>query len=97
MTPHSLTLDIVLILFSFISYAGCQSSPAPTVEVPQGTIVGTTTTLSSATAAVDKFLGIPYAITPPERFEPPEPVQESDEIINATQWRDRCFEQTSGL
>ncbi|PLB48413.1 Carboxylesterase [Aspergillus steynii IBT 23096] len=96
MTPYSLTLGLVLFLFSFIRYADCQASPVPTVVVPQGTIIGTATTLPSATAAINKFLGIPYAISPPERFEPPEPVEESDDTITATQWRNKCFEQTNG-
>ncbi|KAK1148508.1 hypothetical protein N8T08_009514 [Aspergillus melleus] len=96
MTPYSIIFSLFFFFFSFTKYAVCQTNPAPTVVVPQATIVGTTTTLPSATAVVNKFLGIPFAISPPDRFEPPEPVEDSDDTIHATQWRDRCFEMTSG-
>ncbi|KAI9038834.1 Carboxylesterase [Aspergillus affinis] len=96
MTPYSVTLGLLLLFCAFIEYVDCQTNPAPTVVIPQATIIGTTTTLPTATAAINKFLGIPYAISPPDRFEPPEPVEDSDDTIRATQWRDRCFEQTSG-
>ena len=40
----------------------------PTVSIDSGRIIGTQTALPSATAPVNKFLGIPYA-APPVRFE----------------------------
>ena len=54
---------------------GVTAAPAPanpTVTCSQGTIIGTTTSLPSATIGVNKYLGIPFADTPPKRFLPPE-------------------------
>lgn len=48
---------------------------APTAVVEGGGVVGTSTTLPSATAPVNKFLGVPFAASPPLRFAPPQPVK----------------------
>lgn len=47
----------------------------PTATVDGGVIVGTTTRVHGATAAVDKFLGIPFAEAPvgSKRFAVPKP------------------------
>jgi carboxylesterase type B len=42
----------------------------PTATIAAGVIVGTTTSLPSAPAAVHKYLGVPFA-APPTRFQPP--------------------------
>ncbi|KAF2648109.1 alpha/beta-hydrolase [Lophiostoma macrostomum CBS 122681] len=51
-------------------------SATPTATIANGRIIGTTTSVagSTATAAVNKFLGIPYAAAPTgdARFEPPQ-------------------------
>lgn len=51
------------------SYGGWDS--APTVRIAPGVVIGTTTSVPSATAVVNKYLGIPFAKSPPERFSPP--------------------------
>lgn len=43
----------------------------PTATIDAGVVVGTTTSLPAATASVNKFLGVPFAQSPPERFAPP--------------------------
>ncbi|KAF2450311.1 carboxylesterase [Karstenula rhodostoma CBS 690.94] len=51
------------------AYNGHQTKPTATID--GGVIVGTWTSLPSAPAAVNKFLGVPFA-APPKRFEPPQ-------------------------
>lgn len=45
----------------------------PTATIDVGEVIGTTTVLPSSTVTVKKFLGIPFAVSPPERFAPPLP------------------------
>ncbi|GAM86514.1 hypothetical protein ANO11243_045280 [Dothideomycetidae sp. 11243] len=54
------------------SAAPAAANANPTVTCKQGTIIGTTTTVPSATVGVHKFLGIPFGVTPPKRFLPPQ-------------------------
>ena len=65
----------------------------PTATISQGVVIGTTTSLPAATATVNKFLGIPFAKTPPERFGPPESPPASGEPIMAQQWSPACMQQ----
>jgi len=67
------------------------SLPA-TAVIESGVLIGTTTALPSATATVNKFLGIPFA-APPVRFAPPQPVPSFDGIYNATAWKSSCLQQ----
>ena len=64
----------------------------PTITIDSGVVFGTTTLLPSATASVNKFLGIPFAKSPPERFSPPQPLLGSDHQINATAWKSACIQ-----
>ncbi|TIB79839.1 Carboxylesterase [Wallemia mellicola] len=69
----------------------------PSVTLPQGVAQGTTTTLPSATSPVHKYLGIPFAQSPPPRFEPALPLEgESSEMIDATQWKHKCIQTSNG-
>jgi hypothetical protein len=43
----------------------------PKATIDARVVIGTTTALPSATAAVNKFLGITFVQSPPERFYPP--------------------------
>lgn len=67
----------------------------PTVILRQGVVIGTTTILPSATVVVDKYLGIPFAVSPPQRFEPPTAVYESTATLIAKQWKPKCIETLS--
>ncbi|KAG8532507.1 uncharacterized protein KY384_002384 [Bacidia gigantensis] len=65
----------------------------PTVTIDSGPLIGTTTLLPSSTVTVNKFLGIPFAISPPERFSPPVPVQEWEAPKKAQAFTSACMQQ----
>jgi len=65
----------------------------PTATIDAGVVLGTTTSLPAATATVNKFLGIPFAKSPPERFSPPESPGKFSKPINATAWSPACIQQ----
>ncbi|KAL5384915.1 hypothetical protein DPSP01_005022 [Paraphaeosphaeria sporulosa] len=58
------------LVFAGLSAAYNKRQTKPTATIDSGVIVGTTTSLPSAPAVVNKFLGVPFA-APPNRFEPP--------------------------
>lgn len=66
---------------------------APTATIDAGIVVGTTTSLPAATASINKFLGVPFAKSPPTRFAPPEKPGSFSEPINATAWSPACIQQ----
>ena len=69
---------------------------APTATINSGLIIGTTTTLPSATgnATVNKFLGIPFARPPlgDLRFALPEAVVPWNEPLNASYFKSACMQ-----
>ncbi|EON69466.1 hypothetical protein W97_08726 [Coniosporium apollinis CBS 100218] len=65
---------------------------SPTARLDSGPIVGTTTALPSATAVVNKFLGVPFAVSPPERFSPPQRARRHG-VLNTTAWKSACIQQ----
>ena len=67
------------------------SFPAVTIDI--GEVIGTTTILPSATVLVNQFLGIPFAVSPPERFSPPSPAKPFSKPLLAQKWSDACIEQ----
>lgn len=69
------------------------SGGAPTATIEAGVLIGTTTSLPTATASVNKFLGIPFAQSPPTRFAPPESPGTFSAPINATAWSPACIQQ----
>jgi len=66
---------------------------APTVTAGAGVIIGTTTSLPAATASINKFLGVPFAKSPPTRFAPPQSAGTASAPINATAWSPACIQQ----
>jgi hypothetical protein len=64
----------------------------PTVTLLDGVYVGTTTQLPSATALVNKFLGIPFADTP-ERFLAPKPRNLGSQVRDAISQPPACIQQ----
>lgn len=81
-----------------VSIAGLASAvsgldcPNPTARIENGLVIGTTTSLPAASATVNKFLGIPFAQSPPERFSPPRAAPYVP-TINATAWKPACIQQ----
>ncbi|KAF5582643.1 para-nitrobenzyl esterase [Fusarium pseudocircinatum] len=65
---------------------------SPSVSLEQGTIVGTATIVNAASPTVHKFLGVPFAESPPKRFAPSEPVKKSKDTILAQKWSPKCIE-----
>jgi len=80
-------------LLTACSLVGAVVAQAPTVSIDIGQVVGTTTNLPTATASVNKFLGIPFAQSPPQRFSPPVAPAKAYAPINATAWKPACIQQ----
>ncbi|KAL2841724.1 Alpha/Beta hydrolase protein [Aspergillus pseudoustus] len=91
-------------MLAFISLAALASAAActptynsrPTAIIDSGAIVGTTTQIAvaSATATVNKYLGIPFA-EKPERFRLPKPVKPWHDFFDASQYGPACYQQIS--
>ncbi|KAF2490675.1 alpha/beta-hydrolase [Lophium mytilinum] len=92
MVQSSFLLTCVLAAFP-----GCGRA-LPTVTVSDGVLIGTTTTLPSATASVNKFLGVPYAAIPTSslRFAPPQAVP-TYTTRQANAWSNSCMQQFIGM
>jgi len=74
----------------FPSYTG----GAPTITADDGVIAGVATNVpDTAQPNVNKFLGLPFAVTPPERFSPPEPASKIQGVLNATAVKPACIQQ----
>lgn len=70
------------------------TTPAePTAIIDSGAVIGTTTNLPSSTVTVNKFLGIPFAVSPPERFSPPIPVPKWWDPRQAKAFTSACMQQ----
>lgn len=70
-----------------------QDGTAPTVTISNGIVIGTTTQYADATATNNKFLGIPYAKSPPLRFGMPEPASPWGDPLEAIQWKHACIQR----
>jgi carboxylesterase type B len=68
-------------------------SGSPTATVDSGVVVGTSTTLLSTTAVVHKYLGIPFADSPPGRFRPPVVPRKWTSPLDATKYKPACIQQ----
>lgn len=70
------TLNTVAALLRSLMFISCftaQISLAQTVTVSSATIQGTTTSIAAASAVVSQYLGVPFAVSPPQRFSPATP------------------------
>ncbi|WYZ35436.1 hypothetical protein EsH8_X_000083 [Colletotrichum jinshuiense] len=88
-----LSFHLVSALLFCTSVAG-QTHPSPSAVINAGTIIGTTTSLPSTTAVVNKFLGIPFAQSPTgeNRFLPPQPLlTHTESPLHATAWGNKCI------
>jgi acetylcholinesterase len=85
---------ISLVWASFAAFAHAAADhDAPTATIEAGIVIGKTTQLPAATAAVNQFLGIPFAKSPPARFMPAEKPDRFKEPIVATSWSPACIQQ----
>ncbi|KAL9083524.1 MAG: hypothetical protein Q9159_005716 [Coniocarpon cinnabarinum] len=69
---------------------GSPSTDNPTATVRGGVVAGTTTLLPSASAPVNKFLGVPYATAP--RFGLPVEALPWKDTLDATAFRPGCLQ-----
>lgn len=65
----------------------------PTVTISSGPVVGTRVGLPSSLAIVDQFLGVPFAQSPPKRFEPPQPAEAWVKPLAAKTVKPACIQQ----
>jgi hypothetical protein len=89
MTPFSMRIVTLILAISFASTSSCR----PTVVIDSGIVFGTTTSVPSATATVNKFLGIPFAASPPQRFSPPTQVAPWFRPLKASAIKPACLQQ----
>jgi carboxylesterase type B len=93
----SSSLVYALIGASILSLTNAKIEPgSPTARIDSGKIIGTSTTLPSATAIVNKFLGIPFADSPPERFSPPRRPSRWIRPLDTTEYKPACIQQFIG-
>jgi hypothetical protein len=91
------SLAYALISASILSVANAQIElGSPTARIDSGLIIGTSTTLPSATAVVHKYLGIPFADSPPERFSPPVKPGKWVRPLLTTELKPACIQQFNG-
>jgi carboxylesterase type B len=81
------------------SYAapGPGKQGTPTVKVPGGTVTGVATNVPGG-PPVNKFLGLPFAVSPPKRFAPPQALPKGSnkgppKKIDATTLPPSCIQQ----
>ena len=91
--PHTATYTSYAHAHSASSSSCGYPGGGPTATIDAGVVVGTSTSLPAATASVNKFLGVPFAKSPPTRFAPPENPGKFRSIINATAWSPACIQQ----
>jgi hypothetical protein len=85
-------LQLLSVLISFL--VGLVFSN-PTATIDSGVIIGTTTALPGATAAVNKFLGMPFAAKPlgKRRFALPQSVPKWKTALKTQKWSPACVQQ----
>ena len=83
----------VLLLTLSAASAVTIDAAAPTATLDSGVVIGTTATIPSATAPVNKFLGIPFAQSPPTRFGVPVPPKPWTQPLTTTEHRPACLQQ----
>ncbi|KAJ9645719.1 hypothetical protein H2199_002759 [Coniosporium tulheliwenetii] len=91
MRPQSILLFTLPLLLHQVCSTNL-SPTVPSVTIDAGVVIGTTTHLPSASAAVNKYLGIPFA-APPVRFTVPVKPEPWDAPLNATAWKSTCIQQ----
>ncbi len=62
------------------------------VKIDSGLIIGAPTTVPGANTAVNRYLGVPFAKSPPARFEPPEQVAAWSQPLETKQFKPSCIQ-----
>ncbi|PVH89071.1 Carboxylesterase [Cadophora sp. DSE1049] len=94
----NLIFSIITILLLFSNPAISSQPPCsqgnPVAVISNGIIIGTTASLPAATP-INKYLGIPFAKSPPVRFSPPTSASPWSEPLNATAFAPSCIQQVN--
>jgi carboxylesterase type B len=69
---------------------------APTATADNGVFVGVATAVPGGAQGVNKWLGIPFAVTPPQRFSPPVKPANSNAVQQALNYGPQCIQQGAG-
>ncbi|GIZ42503.1 hypothetical protein CKM354_000576900 [Cercospora kikuchii] len=85
------------LVLALARYSSAVCSQFPSATVQNGVVFGTTTSLPEATVIVNKFLGIPYANSPPQRFSAPAAAPDWYAPRNATVFGPACLQQSDVL
>ena len=81
-------------IFALLSIGCAQSdSSLPSASIDAGVILGTATAIAGSSTGVNKYLGVPFAVSPPERFSPPQKPAPWSTPINTTTWKPACIQQ----
>ncbi|KAM0189122.1 hypothetical protein ACHAPI_010140 [Fusarium lateritium] len=88
---------ILLVLLSGLCFMHCYPHEAqdfrPVIALGSSLVVGKVDQVSSAPyLAVHQYLGVPFAKSPPTRFEPPEDVVQDQTTWDASYFRPSCFQ-----
>ncbi|KAF1990783.1 alpha/beta-hydrolase [Aulographum hederae CBS 113979] len=65
----------------------------PSVRLQGSEVRGVAAQVVGAGVSVHQYLGIPYAITPPERFSPPRAIRQQTWVVNADTLKPACMQQ----
>ena len=87
------TAKVLLSSLALLACVVAAPTTAPTATIPDGLVVGTSNSLPNAPISVNKFLGIPFAKSPPERFAPPTDPVKWTTPLQATSWKPSCVQQ----
>jgi len=82
----------VLLNTAFLTLSSSASPAAPTVSLGSATLVGTATSIPSASASANAFVGLPFA-KPPNRFHAPEPLDQFNGTYDASGYKPACIQQ----
>ena len=102
MTFYSSSLVNFLLLCSLIpqtTSAPTKVTPAPTVTLASGIIIGATATPTNQTSikvSTNVYLGVPFAQSPPERFSPPKAALAWSSPLMAQAFKPTCIQQFMG-
>jgi hypothetical protein len=83
---------VQLLSAALLTLSVSASPTTPIVTLGSATLVGTATSIPSASAQANAFVGLPFA-KPPKRFYAPEPLDEFNGTYDATGYKAACIQQ----
>ncbi|MCJ1311332.1 hypothetical protein MMC25_005003 [Agyrium rufum] len=87
-------LVIALGTLLFAKYASAApAATRPTVTISAGQVVGVNIAVPSASVTINKYLGIPFAASPPVRFAPPSAPAIFNAPLDASSFKAACIQQ----